>query len=364
MSALVSPQIPVGETVDFSTLRCGRKVTTRESGGFFYQVLRRRPAVDKTTFMTIMFSMEPHQRWQYKLSLDLKIRNAYGTAFQDFFSTVMEKLHGDDFVRVRPWGSLGDKGCDGYLSSNGQVFQCYGKLEDAPVNSASIVEKLGDDYSLAARNLTAIMKEWHFAHNLVNGLPTDAVLKIQEMRTTFPDHQFGVVGPAGLEERVFKLSEHHLLELLGPVATAEDSRNLRMDEVRDLVDAVMNSIDAGVTAVGEIRPVPRDKLVFNNLPLHWSGLIAAASQNAPHVKQYFDRHPKPETGEMLAKVFAERYTALKQESVPPGVIMDQLYEQVTGMGSVSAQRQVAAQALLAYLFDACEIFEDHPSKVA
>ena len=31
----------------------------------------------------------------------------YGTAFQDFFSTVMEKLHGDDFIRVRPLGRMG-----------------------------------------------------------------------------------------------------------------------------------------------------------------------------------------------------------------------------------------------------------------
>jgi hypothetical protein len=111
--------------------------------------------------MAPTFSMDPLQRWQYKLSFDLKVRNAWSTAFQDFFSTVMEKLHGDDFMRVRPMGSLGDKGCDGYLRSNGQVFQCYGKLEDARVNAASIVKKLGDDYGLAASHLVAIMKEWH-----------------------------------------------------------------------------------------------------------------------------------------------------------------------------------------------------------
>jgi hypothetical protein len=308
--------------------------------------------------------MDPLQRWQYKLSFDLKIRNAYRPAFQDFFSTVMEKLHGDDFVRIRALGSLGDKGCDGYLVSNGQVFQCYGKLEDTPVRAASIVKKLDDDYTLAASHLIAIMKEWHFAHNLVNGLPTEAVLKIEAMKTAFPQHQFGTVGPAGLEERVFRLSEDYLFDLLGPVATAEDSRNLRMDEVRDLVDGLMKSIDAGPGTVGEITPVPREKLVFNALPQHWYGLIAAASQNAPYVKQYFDQHPKPETGENIAKAFAERYTSLKQEDLLPGPIMDRLYEHITGVVSVSAQRQVAAQAILAYLFDACDIFEDHPSKVA
>jgi hypothetical protein len=66
---------------------------------------------------------------------------------------------------------------------------------------------------------------------------------------------------------------------------------------------------------------------------------------------------------LVAREFAERYKALKQEALAPGEILDALYEQVTGMGAVTAVRQVAAQAILAYLFDACEIFEDHPDKV-
>ena len=208
--------------------------------------------------------MHPLQRWQYKLSFDAKIRNAYGAAFQDFFSTVMEKLHGDDFVRVRPFGSLGDKGCDGYVSSKGQVFQCYGKLEDAPVNAAGIVKKLGDDYGLAASHLTAIMKEWHFAHNLVNGLPTEAVLKIEGMKTAFPQHGFGTIGPAGLEQRVFLLNDAQLFDLLGPAATAEDGRNLRMDEVRALVDSLMTSIDAGPVVSGPFRAISSSSTICHN----------------------------------------------------------------------------------------------------
>jgi hypothetical protein len=168
----------------------------------------------------------------------------------------MEKVHRDQFVRVRPFGSLGDKGCDGYLSSTGQVYQCYGKLEDSPPNAASIVKKLGDDYALASAHLTAVMKEWHFVHNLVNGLPPQGFVKIESMKTEFPQHGFGTIGPAGLEHRVFALNERDLFELLGPVATANDSRNLRMEAVRDLVNTVMISIDAGSFAGGEIKPVP------------------------------------------------------------------------------------------------------------
>jgi hypothetical protein len=311
-----------------------------------------------------MATLTPEQRWQYKLSLNVKVRSSYGPQFQDFFSTVLEKVHGPEFIRVRPFGTLGDKGCDGYLQSKGQVFQCYGRLEDAAVSVATLVSKLNDDYALACAHLPEIMKEWHFGHNLVNGLPTEAILKLEAMKKAFPHHQFGFIGPEALDVYVFQLSVHDLYELLGPAATAEDSRNLRIEEVHDLIESLINKIDGGPAAIGEIKPVPREKLAFNKLPPHWTHLVAQGLQNAPYVKQYFAQNRDPEIGEKLATIFDQRYRALKLQHLGPGEIMDNLYEQITGVGSVLAQRQVAAQALLAHLFESCDIFEDAPGKVS
>jgi len=44
--------------------------------------------------------------------------------------------------------------------------------------------------------------------------------------------------------------------------------------------------------------------------------------------------------------------------------MSALYEDITGIGVVLPARQVAAQALLAYLFESCDIFESPVAKVA
>ncbi|MGO9985963.1 MAG: hypothetical protein ACLPIX_17350, partial [Rhodomicrobium sp.] len=77
------------------------------------------------------FCMTPEQLWQWRLSLEVKLRRLHGDSLQDFFSTVMERVHGSDFIRVRPFGKLGDKGCDGYVSSSGRMYQCYGKIGDA-----------------------------------------------------------------------------------------------------------------------------------------------------------------------------------------------------------------------------------------
>lgn len=307
-------------------------------------------------------AMQPIQRWQYRVTFDLRIRNAYGVAFQDFFSTIMEARYGSDFIRIRPFGSLGDKGCDGYRSTGGMVFQCYGKLEDAAPKAATIAKKIGDDYQLAGGHLGAIMKEWHFAHNLVSGLPIEAAQKIEELKRTGA-HMVGVFGPASLWAIVDELKETELFNLLGPAATAEDSQNLKLDEVRRLTDSLMTSISAGIVPNGPIKPVPSDKLTFNQLPGHWVQLLTMASSNGLFVQEYFEQNSDVELGTKIAQAFSSRYLALKQEALAPGQIMDALYEQTTGMGSVSTVRQVAAQALLAYLFDACEIFEDHADKV-
>ncbi|HEY8381903.1 MAG TPA: hypothetical protein VIL09_07130 [Microvirga sp.] len=110
--------------------------------------------------------MSPQQRLQWRISLELKLRRLHGDAFQGFFSDVMERLHGTDFVRVRAVGSHGDKGCDGYLQGNGQVYQCYGKQHDSALSVTYVVSKIGDDYAAAASKLGAIMREWHFVHTV------------------------------------------------------------------------------------------------------------------------------------------------------------------------------------------------------
>ena len=130
---------------------------------------------------------------------------------------------------------------------------------------------------------------------------------------------------------------------------------------RDLVQHLRSEADSIDFESQDLRPVPINKLTFNNLPNHWKQLISGGWKNAHLVGQYFDRHPDPLTGERLAKLFRDRYEYLKAQLLGPGDIMASLYELVTGIGSVPPQKQVAAQSLLAFLFENCDIFEREPS---
>jgi hypothetical protein len=301
--------------------------------------------------------MTPEQKYWWRIALELKLRKCSGDAFQDFFSTVMAEVHGSDFVRVRPFGVLGDKGCDGYLLSSGQVFACYGALNSDGGKVSYLVKKMDDDFTKAVAAIPGIMKEWHMVHNLVDGLPVDAITKLDDLRKKDGQRKFGFVGMERLEDLIFSLERHRIETLLGMAATAQDSQGFQTAELRALISAIIVDGDANPIDVSAIKPVPPDKLDFNKLPGHWRSMIAGGWQNAPLVQEYLERHPDPRTGEKIAQTFRVRYEYLRAQHLEPGPIMSTLYEDITGVGSVPPARQVAAQALLAHLFESCDIFE-------
>ena len=300
------------------------------------------------------------QQYWWTIALELKLRKCSGDAFQDFFSTLMGQLHGDDFVRVRPFGQRGDKGCDGYLVTSGQVFQCYGALNGTLGRVSYLVNKMDTDFSKALRELLSIMQEWHMVHNLVDGLPVEAVAKLNALATSAPQYKFGFVGLEGFKERVFSLDPHQIEQLLGMVASSQDAQNLQLSELRDLIAGVAAAADQVEFDVTTIRPVPPEKLAFNNLPSHWRSLISGGWQNAHLVSSYLNRHDNPLVGETIAQAFRTRYNYLRSQTLSAGAIMSALYEDAAGIGNVTPVRQVATQALLAYLFESCDIFEGHP----
>ncbi len=304
------------------------------------------------------------QRYWWRIALELRLRKCNGDAFQDFFSTVMAQLHGDDFVGVRPFGKLGDKGCDGYLNSSGQLFQCYGAMNGETKQVAKLTKKMTDDFDTAATKLAEIMREWHMVHNLIDGMPTEAITTLKALETANPELVFGIIGLEGFAERVFKLTPSKIGTLLGPAASDDDAKNLDIATLRRLVNDLAAAADAAQPEGVDLRPVPVDKLAYNQLPNHWKSLISGGWINAPIVASYFERHPDPLTGDKVAALFKGKYTYFKAQHLAPGDIMAALFELVTGIGNVLPQQQVAAQALLAFLFENCDIFERDPEVAA
>lgn len=308
--------------------------------------------------------MTPEQKWQWRIALELRLRRLHGDALQEFFSEVMERRHKSDFVRVRPYGGVGDKGCDGYLQSGGQLYQCYGKVDDAALNVKTTTTKMTDDFAKASIHFKDIMKEWHFVNNLLDGLPSDVILTIEKLRTENPGCKFHLVGLEWFADAIFGLPETDIVHFLGPAATAEQTHGLDLEIVRELLAAMTKDIPAAPIDEGDPRPVPVDKLEYNEIAGHWAYFLRTGTANAKHVQQYCDRHSDPEYGKLVASRFTKKYVALKMQRLAPNAIMAELYDQTAGNGIVPPMRHVAVQAVLAYVFESCDIFEDRPEQTA
>lgn len=297
-----------------------------------------------------------HWRWR----LDLKLRETNGNAFQSFFSDVMEARYGPDFVRTKPYGPLGDGGCDGYLVSTSEVFACYGAQNGSADKVSTLIAKMPEDFAKAKNKLSDIMTHWHMTHNIIEGMPNEAIKALKTLEQANPTIGFSFFAPPRFAEIIKSLSEDKRVALLGPVARNRDFRNLQMSEVRDLVDGMIKSVAEAPIPEAVITPVSPHKLAFNDLPGSWASAIQAGRINAHHIATYFQNHPDPVRGETVAQIFRERYAALKVQQLSPGSIMVELYRYIAGPGEASIDRQVAGHSILAHLFESCDIFENAP----
>jgi hypothetical protein len=118
-------------------------------------------------------------KYYFEREFELRFLKSRGTAFQDLFSELMERRYPGDFQRVRPHGNTGDLKCDGYMPSQGIVFQVYGP-EDIR-NIGRLLRKIQADFTGALHHWTNRIERWIFVHNCQNGLPAQAIQLLDDL---------------------------------------------------------------------------------------------------------------------------------------------------------------------------------------
>ena len=292
--------------------------------------------------------------------LELRLRQCSGVQFQDFFAKMMGHAHGSDFVPVRTQGQLGDKGCDGYLFSTGEVFACYGTVNGRTPPISTLVDKIHDDAKKSHKHLNPIMKQWAFAHNFIDGVPTDAIIALKDVEQNvlkLPVTQFGL---QRFRSVVGSLPEVILRAWLGPVLTEENVSNLDYVELRKVVDNLATSGLRPHSDLHAILPVSAKKLDFNRLTETWQTLLLAGLRNARNVARYFRDNPDPMLGTRAAEVVRAKFLDLESQRLPADDILSALYLSVLGTVTALPERQAAGLALIGYMFETCTLLRDAP----
>ncbi len=221
------------------------------------------------------------------------------------------------------------------------------------------IAKLQSDFAGAFPFAGEFFDMWVFTHNAKDGrLASWLVFEIQRLRQAHPHPDIETLGYEELLSEVLSLNEGVLIDLFGPFPTQGDFLALSFEDIKPIlqfVAAQQAPADPGVS------PVPRHKLEYNKLGEDARVLILNGMWKAPLVRQYLDGHPDKELAAKVANVFRAKYEKLRAEKHDPDSILYELQIEAQGPYIQRSKQAVAALAVLAYLFEECDIFERPPS---
>lgn len=295
--------------------------------------------------------MDAFTRSYYEVVFERDFLKKTASQFQDFFAEVMEKAHPwGDFIRTRPWGSQGDRKNDGYLRSARILFQVY-----APNNmkEADTLAKIDEDYLGALPHWRAFFDTWVFAHNARNGLSPGVEQRLLTLDAGNPSIRVRPWGFEELRKKAFTMSQAELASLFGPIALREDVFRVQFAE---LSQVLLHIAQQPVSPTGDMRPVSPRKLAANGLSEGVRLLLQTGMVASSRVKRFFEQHHNPELGDRVVQSFKQKYESLRDAQLQPDTIFVELQLFAGGLAP-APPKQAAVLTVLAYLFEACDIFE-------
>lgn len=148
------------------------------------------------------------------LQFKVNIYSKNGTEFQSFFENIMGKAY-PDFQKIKPYGSEGDRGNDGYRKKSGIYYQVY--APEAPsIKLAEAARKLKEDFEKLKKNWDKIseIKEYHFVFNdKYSGSIQKLEEAISELEKDNSGIKFDIFTAKKLEELFFSLDRADILSL-------------------------------------------------------------------------------------------------------------------------------------------------------
>jgi hypothetical protein len=291
---------------------------------------------------------------------ELRIRQAKGEAYQRLFNSVMQ-LRYSSFIPMRPYGNVGDRKNDGYVADTGTFFQVYAPQSPSS-NIASAAKKADEDFA-------ELWQFWQATH------------QIRAYRFAFNDEYGGSVVPIetalasirnrhSIVARVFLAKDLEAEAFQLNVAEFERAVDFCLPDACDMPDADFSAVREVVnyimsTAVSEppkgrlLATKFHEKIAFNGLSDDVADLLRVAGRQCDVVDNYFANRSgthRQDLRDHLADLYASARQA-QSNSSPDGVFFGVLDSALPPSRKTDRSIRNAALIMMAYYFEACDIFE-------
>jgi len=133
------------------------------------------------------------------------------TEFQRLFENIIKRAK-PEFMQIRPYGSIGDRKCDGLLRADSTVFQVYSPDE---LKQSEVLQKIDEDLSGAVGHWGKEMKRWVFVYNSRRGIAPDIPCMLNKKQEQYPALDIGHLSNDALWEMTRELTLQQRAEVLG-----------------------------------------------------------------------------------------------------------------------------------------------------
>jgi hypothetical protein len=296
--------------------------------------------------------MNPLSMYFYAENFKKFCREKKGTEFEAFFVDIMKKVYQDDFIACKPWGRVGDRKNDGYLTTERRLFAV-----NAPerIEIPRLLNKIESDFNGALPHWEGYFDKWTFVHNQ-HEFPPQIIEKFLQLKDEYSEKiDIDNWGPETLRRMVFDLDEILIDDLLGPIPSTNEFVHISFEDIQPIIKAISRQ---SIPIEAPLIPVPENKLVINGLSEQIIGLIKHSLSRASLVSQYFRMNPEVGLGDKIAGTLSNKYIYLRDnKSLYPDDIYDELVNFISDDSKHDTKYVVAVHIVLAYFFEQCTVFE-------
>jgi hypothetical protein len=299
--------------------------------------------------------VDRYQQLSYEKDFKIEFLKSRGDSFQRLFETLMGKVYPGDFIACRPWGRVGDRKNDGYLSSQRKLFQVYAPNE---MSASVAISKINDDFEGAIEHWEEYFDEWVFVHNAYDArLSPQIITRLEELKQDNPKITISHWGYEELLIEFRKLDVTSLESWFGIAFDMQTYASLGYEELQAVLQHIQ-MVTSGDSS--DVHEVSQGKIEANMLSTDVADFLKIGMQKYRLVERFFSDWIDPNYETQLAEAFKLKYIDIRDQSpaAHPDRIFAKMEEWAGGTVTRTPTEKAAVLALLAYFFDKCVIFED------
>ncbi len=290
-----------------------------------------------------------------------KALRSNGQEYENLFISVMTEVS-PNFQPVKPQGKKGDGKNDGFDFLTGEYYQCYAP-EDLLKKISTAVDKLqksADGLVGYWDNISKVKKIYFVVNDKYLGAYAEIHLKLAELRVKYLGIEFELFRTKTLEDYFLSLSLSNIQSIIGYLPDSQ-TIELEFDYFTEVLNHLM-SFESNLRRQNNNLPDQLDfirKIKHNELSDDIGSFLQTAHYSIYKVIDYFKYNSdfaKDELQKIFVTLYKEETSKIDDSNDKSNTIFNNLFEKIIPRNHQNVE--FAVLILMAYYFEACDIFEE------